>query len=193
MHDRFPHLRPPSKWTAKAAPGQPKLGSVRSEQELGASALGPDLRLHFFECVVEMIGKVLRAVAAPADTGFVRPLSRRFPPFGQASLSAQLRRPRPRSATGGLRRLRPSVALAPLHRPNILMDFLEEIERRAGVDRITRLGVPISGPRGVGNDRGGGFEGAASCIVRGRTGPLREAGGWGQRWGRKIATRRRCN
>ena len=42
--------------------------------------------------------------------GFVRPLSRRFPPFGQASLSAQLRRPRLRSATRALRRLQPCAA-----------------------------------------------------------------------------------
>ena len=41
--------------------------------------------------------------------GLERPLSRSFPPFDQRSLSAQLRRPRTRSATSAIRRFRPSL------------------------------------------------------------------------------------
>ena len=45
----------------------------------------------------------------PSLAVLVRPLSRPFPPFGQQSLSAQLRHPRSGSATSALRRLRPSL------------------------------------------------------------------------------------
>ena len=45
-----------------------------------------------------------------------RPLPAPFPPFGERSLSAQLRRSRPRSATSAIRQLRPSAARDPMIR-----------------------------------------------------------------------------
>jgi hypothetical protein len=51
----------------------------------------------------------LRADSARSLATDVRPLPGAFLPFGQRSLSAQLRRPRPQSATSAKRRLRPSL------------------------------------------------------------------------------------
>jgi hypothetical protein len=47
----------------------------------------------------------------------VPPLSRPFLPFGERSLSAQLRRPRPQSATSAIRRNRPAASRNSGHSP----------------------------------------------------------------------------
>jgi hypothetical protein len=86
--------RPPDHLEAgEFGPDHPREGQKR---QLGSMAAGwrrrgtsPSGGHHAFPCAT------------------VCPLSHRFPPFGQRSLSAQLRRPRPRPATSAKRRLLP--------------------------------------------------------------------------------------